>query len=216
MGTRNLVAVYLDGAHRIAQYGQWDGYPSGQGATVLKFLTETLSERNFLSSEKKIDPAKLEAFKTKLRAARFVEQQELEDLWVDAGAERGAQFVSCTIADKFGYLYPALSRDAGGEILNLVFKNEPGIRLKDSLSFAADGLFCEYAYVIDLDANTFEVYFGFNKGNGGRFADMKNPDDTSHRTEKYAPVGLMKTYNLDALPTEEQFIADLKQPDEEE
>jgi hypothetical protein len=68
MGTRNLVAVYLDGIHRIAQYGQWDGYPSGQGKTVLSFLRETLAERGFRNPTKTvIDLAKLEAFKTKLR-----------------------------------------------------------------------------------------------------------------------------------------------------
>ena len=27
MGTRNLTVVYLDGQYKVAQYGQWDGYP---------------------------------------------------------------------------------------------------------------------------------------------------------------------------------------------
>lgn len=35
MGTRNLTAVYLDGQYKVAQYGQWDGYPEGQGITAL-------------------------------------------------------------------------------------------------------------------------------------------------------------------------------------
>lgn len=38
MGTRHLIAVVVDGEYKIAQYGQWDGYPSGQGAAVLGFL----------------------------------------------------------------------------------------------------------------------------------------------------------------------------------
>lgn len=38
MGTRNLTVVIKDGTHKVAQYGQWDGYPSGQGLTCLKFL----------------------------------------------------------------------------------------------------------------------------------------------------------------------------------
>ena len=30
MGTRHLIAVQLDGEYKIAQYGQWDGYPEGK------------------------------------------------------------------------------------------------------------------------------------------------------------------------------------------
>jgi hypothetical protein len=38
MGTRNLTRVICDGKTKVAQYGQWDGYPEGQGKTVLNFL----------------------------------------------------------------------------------------------------------------------------------------------------------------------------------
>lgn len=31
MGTRNLTCVVLDGEFKVAQYGQWDGYPEGSG-----------------------------------------------------------------------------------------------------------------------------------------------------------------------------------------
>lgn len=38
MGTRHLILVFYKGAYRIAQYGQWDGYPSSErlnGTTAL-------------------------------------------------------------------------------------------------------------------------------------------------------------------------------------
>ena len=38
MGTRHLICVVSDGDYKVAQYGQWDGYPSGQGAAILEFL----------------------------------------------------------------------------------------------------------------------------------------------------------------------------------
>ena len=38
MGTRNLTAVFMDGEYKVAQYGQWDGYPSGQGVDILNIL----------------------------------------------------------------------------------------------------------------------------------------------------------------------------------
>lgn len=60
MGTRNLTAVMVDGEYKIAQYGQWDGYPSGQGRTVLNFLKRT----------------NLERFKDRVRECRFLTPEE--------------------------------------------------------------------------------------------------------------------------------------------
>ena len=41
MGTRHLQSVIdKKGDKKISQYGQWDGYPSGQGADLLKYLKE--------------------------------------------------------------------------------------------------------------------------------------------------------------------------------
>ena len=44
MGTRNLTMVIHKEEPKIAQYGQWDGYPSGQGSTALKFLFKMMNE----------------------------------------------------------------------------------------------------------------------------------------------------------------------------
>ena len=49
MGTRHFVGVIADGKYKIAQYGQFDGYIEGQGATVLEFLS------NMMKSEKNIE-----------------------------------------------------------------------------------------------------------------------------------------------------------------
>lgn len=39
MGTRHIQRVITkDGKMKIAQYGQWDGYPSGQGLDILNYL----------------------------------------------------------------------------------------------------------------------------------------------------------------------------------
>ena len=38
MGTRNLTCVVKNGEFVVAQYGQWDGYPDGNGFKILEFL----------------------------------------------------------------------------------------------------------------------------------------------------------------------------------
>jgi hypothetical protein len=38
MGTRNSTLIQVDGEYKVAQYCQWDGYPSGQGVGILESL----------------------------------------------------------------------------------------------------------------------------------------------------------------------------------
>ena len=38
MGTRNLTVVVVNKKVKVAQYGQWDGYPTGLGTDLLKLL----------------------------------------------------------------------------------------------------------------------------------------------------------------------------------
>ena len=45
MGTRNLTKVINEqGEVVVAQYGQWDGYPSGQGVNALNAIFYYLDE----------------------------------------------------------------------------------------------------------------------------------------------------------------------------
>lgn len=34
MGTRHLIKVKYKGEIKVSQYGQWDGYPDGQGLDI--------------------------------------------------------------------------------------------------------------------------------------------------------------------------------------
>lgn len=202
MGTRHLTAVVADGDYKVAQYGQWDGYPSGQGKTVLDFLRRT----------------NLNMFADKVRACTFIDADEIEQRWKSVGADDSG-FVGMDVDDKFKANWPQLSRDIGAKVLEYIYNQPSGVELKNSLYFVADSLFCEWAYVIDLDKGTFEVYEGFNKkplDPSERFADMPDDPDNAHRDERYYPVRLKTTYALDALPTDEQLLADNERADEDE
>lgn len=133
MGTRHLIAVYMEGAYRVAQYGQWDGHPGGQGAEVLEFCRERL-----LSLEG------YRAFVDALRRCRFLEKGEASG----ANPETDPLFSRDTGAAALRIIQDT---------------KEGEIRLYDSSDFAGDSLFCEWGYVIDLDTNRLEVFKGFNK-----------------------------------------------------
>ena len=85
------------------------------------------------------------------------------------------------------------------------------------INFAADSLFCEFAYVIDYDANTFEMFKGFNKEpvpEGQRFADLpREVNPRTHEVSEYYPVVLANTWALDNLPTEEEFLLQTTEED---
>lgn len=184
MGTRHLTIVRLDGDYKVAQYGQWDGYPEGQGATVLEFL------QGWSRPE----------FEAKLRASSFLTAPEIEEINATIKREN--------LGERWQRRWPALTRDMGAEILSLIAGAPPGIKLRNSIGFAGDSLFCEFAYLIDLDANVLEVYRGFRKEplpEGERFANHPGLE----KTDGYYPICKAASYPLTELPTVEKMLADV-------
>ena len=201
MGTRHLTCVFKDGKFKVAQYGQWDGYPSVAGETIFNFI------------RKNYDP---ERFAKAVDNCRVATEKGIDDLWVDCGAEPGADSVSPGVSYKFTRKYPELSRDTGADILWLI-QERGGVYLKLEPEFGAESLFCEWAYVLDLDANRLEVYKGFNTSKTahgcGKFARFKGSD------EKYKPVKLVRSYNISDIMNGNIFIYELidkYEKDEEE
>lgn len=197
MGTRNLTMVYLDGEYKVAQYGQWDGYPDGQGITVLGFLRETMDKEKFIE---------------KLRASVLVNQKWLEEKWIEYGANED-DMIKMDDADRFNKAYPHFIRNTGAGILEIIQESEPGIALQVDINFAADSLYCEWLWLIDFDAGTFEGYIGFNQcklSENDRFYFLE--DKSEHG---YYPVRLAASFQLDDLPTKEDFLAAFKEDDDE-
>lgn len=179
MGTRHLTCVVLNGQYKVAQYGQWDGYPDGQGITALTFLRDKMDRATF---EKKV------AACSELSAT---EGRRIED-------ESRASGISWQRS------HPELSRDTGADILELVQNSKNGLKLSLMPEFAADSLMCEWAWLVDLDANVFGAYEGFNKepvSEDNRFASFQ-----PHGNE-YHQVKFVRSWPLDALPTNDEFLA---------
>lgn len=202
MGTRNLTMVINKEKTVVAQYGQWDGYPGGQGVTVLDFLKKT----------------SLDNFKKKLEDVSFMgkkEENELQEFMKSIGCKDG--WMDSDQVKKRHKRYPLLTRDNGAEVLEKIMKTKGKVFLQDESDFAKESLFCEWAYVINLDKNILEVYKGFNRkplSKKERFYDDSYENDKAK--PEYYPVKLTGTYSLDKLPGEKQFCKELDPIKEEE
>ena len=140
MGTRNLTKVIdKDGITRVAQYGQWDGYPSGQGANMLAFISEY----------KMID--KIEKALAKCR-------------WVEPSIIDNAVFKydALTIFDElrkdyngFSIAYPSLARDTCTDILKVIVYSNEDVILVDESDFENDALMCEGVYTLNYQTKQF-------------------------------------------------------------
>lgn len=202
MGTRHLTCVVKDGEYKVAQYGQWDGYPSGQGIDILTFLREKLNRDTFLANlAQTFEPT----------------EEQIKAWWLEVGhdIEKSNGFVDAMIADQYGAKHPSMSRNAGSKILEIIQDASEPVPVNLYKEFAADSLFCEWAYVIDFDKGTFEVFEGFNQtplAEGERFYGMT----CDGANKEYYPVRHKKTYQLDALPEYSDFLAELEPNEDEE
>ena len=145
MGTRNLTKVIdKNGDIRVAQYGQWDGYPSGQGASMLAFISEY----------KMLDKIEMSLVK-----CRFVVQGEIDaaydvfndvEKWEPIRNEYGG----------FTSAFPSLSRDTCTDILKVIVYSNEEVILWDDREFENDDLFCEGVYTLNYQTKQFVSVYG--------------------------------------------------------
>jgi hypothetical protein len=197
MGTRNLTVVIHKGEIRMAQYGQWDGYPDGVGRDIAKVL----------------DGRSVVDFRKAIEKCVFIDDATLEKYYKDAGHD-GGQFVNMDVSGRVKAAHPLLNRDySGGAALKVMIEaplSTTSFELRDGRDFAADSLFCEWAYVIDLDKETVEIYKGFNNTpltESDRFFFLQDKAQKARSGETYYPVRLMKSYAMKDF--NEQAITDL-------
>lgn len=144
MGTRHVTIVKLNKKIKVAQYGQWDGYLSGQGKQIADFL----------------ERVKLDKFKEKLKNVEPISSKELKSRWVECGADPKSDSVSFNVADTFRGRYPELSRDIGAVVLDLIYAGQVDV-VQLYKSYKSKESWLEYVYILDLDKETLEIYTGY-------------------------------------------------------
>lgn len=176
MSTRGCYGFRINKSDKVT-YNHSDSYPTYLGVNVLSFIHDTpeselrdIASRIEIVAEESIpSPELIKAYKN--HADTGVSRQSLKDWY-------------CLLRDTQGALAP--------------YRN--GLRhMIDSCDFLKDSLFCEWAYIINLDTQELEIYRGFNKRkyvrNGGRYAKY-TVDERPLNGKRYYGVTLLQRIPL--------------------
>lgn len=210
MSTRSLICIFYQGDFPLAQYAEFDGYPEGQGLKILSFLRD---DANIVHLKDGI---------VKVYTPNDVESQQIDKEIREL--QEVAPEMSCNTGhfqDLFSYgnnpltkFYPSLSPEAGARILTIIAQptldsNEKvEVPIVKNLRFANDAVHCEWAYVIDLDEEVFEVFNGSQTKAGSvckRFDNVGTENDTVPK--------LIKSFHFDSLPETERQFYEAIEPD---
>jgi len=175
MGTRHLTCVFSDGKMCVAQYGQFDGYPDGAGHNICEFIQSN----------------DVQAFRSKVEKVKQITEEDLEEIHKKFSSNG---WMSLRESNRFNEEYPEFHRNTGSDILKLIAEDKVhSVNL--ATDFAKDSLFCEYAYVVNLDTNVLEYYRGFQKEvhSRGRFASSIEDKDG------YYPVKLVAEISFEDI-----------------
>ena len=139
MGTRGAYG-FVKGEVKKVTYNHYDSYPSYLGEKIKDFLVNTSKEE----IEEIFDRIILVDENSKVF-------EDVKEDFLNTGVSTGT--------DWYSYL-----RETQGRLD--VYKNEKFKYMIDSQDFLNDGLFCEWAYIYDLDKEELCIYEGCNKVEG--------------------------------------------------
>jgi hypothetical protein len=184
MSTRGALVFVLKDEEKVI-YSHSDSYPEGLGADVLRWLHEALADEDALYAQ--------------VAALAPVPDREPTE------AEREQHRATTDRNVSTGRDWYALLRDTQGDPAAIL---ACGL-YEDAGDFPTDSLFCEWAYVVDLDARRFEVYKGFQDQphKAGRWGSRRPGRDSAVTARSatatgngYYPVRRIADYPFDTLP----------------
>lgn len=179
MGTRGAWGFRKDNVDKIT-YNHCDSYPSGLGKTIKEFICNHLIEE----LEKTADRIVLIDGKTSP-----IEKQIKEC----------SKFIDLDVSTKSKYDWYCLLRETQGNPEAYV----KDIRyMIDNSKFIKDSLFCEYAYVINLDTKKLEIYVGCQKHpQKNRYFKKPTKDDeyANCKLEKEVPLIEVKEFDMESI-----------------
>jgi hypothetical protein len=198
MGTRGVIGFVVDGEAKIT-YNHWDSYPDGIGLDVLNWLRSLDTEVQLAEAADQARALFAVDEDAKPTAEELKRYARYHDKHVSAGDD-----------------WYALLRETQGKPAEILRAGA----YSDAKDFPRDSLFCEWGWIVDFDAGTFEAYKGFQNEcpTKGRWADME-PAEKDYRASdgsKYWPIQRLAVWSLSALPSDEEFFAPLREDEEED
>ena len=166
MDTRGLWGFYKGGITK-ATYNHCDSYPQGLGNDILKLISKTCNE-------------KLNGVFNKIVMVNEDKSPSKKNI------EKYSKYLNLNVNEQTAKDWYCLLRETHGN--PFVYLDDVD-HMIDSKDFIHDSLFCEYAYIINLDENVLEFYTGFNKTpqpkEENRYSNKDDkPDDSGYVTCK--------------------------------
>ena len=137
MGTRSAYGFHKDGVDKIT-YNHYDSYPSGLGKVIQNFIMNTLE-------------VKLDEIFEKIVMINQNDPISVQD------RIRHKEFLDEDVSD--GKDWYSLLRNTQGKLE--AYRDTKLVNMIDDRNFMQDSLFCEWAYVYNLDTSKLEIYRGF-------------------------------------------------------
>ena len=184
MGTRGLWGFRKNG-HSIAVYHHFDSYPEGLGYSFSEFLKKNSNEKlsrmfdNIVEIDSSVPPTE--------------EQKDYctQMLWCNLS-------VSSRSSDDW---YCLLRDTQDPENWQFAVDHEKTVYVDNYINFIKDSLFCEYAYIYDIDSEILGFYKGFQ-----HIPQESNPYGCEPDDDGYYPckiIGAIGRKNIDRFDVKE-------------
>lgn len=189
MGTRGAVGFRFQGVDKLT-YNHFDSYPTGLGVDVVEIV-------------RKFNDEQLAGAANRLVLIDEVARPTAAEI------KRYRRFANTGVSTGKVTEWYVLLREAQGR-LDLYVDGSID-HMPDGVAFMGNSLFCEWAYVINMDERVLEVYKGFNQNAAapGRYAATEVSGDG------YAGVALLAAIPLDDVRSWTDVMAAMVKLEEE-
>jgi len=174
MSTRGAIGFRKDNIDKIA-YNHSDSYPNYLGVSIVEFIKLTpINEIRDI-------------------ADRIILVQD-DETPTPTQIKKCMKYFDAKIGSGKIDDWYCLLRDTQGSLS--AYKDIP--YMIDSHDFMSDSVFCEWAYIINLDTEMLEIYKGYNKSiNGnGRYASLKDKDSEYYGVNLLTELPLKDIYEM--------------------